>query len=243
MPSLAEFISENPDLQKELDDYVNKEKSGVAAKNAEVITKLQAATQQNNEFKKTLEELGDIEGLKKIKTMFEQSEEMKLIAEGKHDEAFAKRTEKLKDEHVRQLSEISAKAEQSEQRSKAFEARVLESKVMNAALQVTSLNPAYMEDILLHARNKFSLNDDGEAVVIQDGQIVLGKDGKTPYTPNEWLSDKDATGRWHKAEGGAGAHGSTNSRPDKNTVTRTQFDSMSQLDRSNFAKNGGKVTD
>ena len=236
MSTLAELIAENPDLQNELTDYVNKEKKGVADKNAEVILKLKDATQKISEFEKTLNELGDIEGLKKIKTMFEQSEEMKLIAEGKHDEAFAKRTEKRDAEHNRQLEEITAKLEQAERRSKEREASVLESKIMNAALQVPSLNQTYIKDVLREARDKFSLSDDNEAVVMQDGQIVLGKDGKTPYSPIEWLNDKDEMGRFHKAEGGAGAHGNSNAKAEKNTVTRAEFQSLSPQQQREILK-------
>lgn len=220
MPSLAELIADNPDLQSELADYVSKEKKGVADKNAEVILKLKDANQKVSEFEKTLQELGDIEGLKKIKSMFEQNEELKLFAEGKHDEVLNKRTEKLKAEHQKQLDAILAEKEQALQRSKAFESRVLESKIMNAALQVKSLNPDYMEDILLHARNKFSLTDDGEAVLVQDGQVVLGKDGKSAYSPLEWLSDTDTTGRWHKvANSGAGAPGNNGGKPSKQDLS------------------------
>ena len=226
MPTLAELISESPELQKELVDYVNNEKKGVADKNAEVLTKLKDATQKISGYEQVLSELGDIEGLKKIKSMFEQNEELKLFAEGKHDEVFAKRTEKLSAEHQKQLDAISVERDQALQRSKSFEDRVLESQLMNAALQVPSLNPIYMEDILLHGRSKFRLNDDGNAVIIENGEIVLGKDGKTPFMPVEWLSDKDATGRWHKAEGGGGAPGNASQRSSKTSVTRSQYESM-----------------
>jgi len=218
--TLAELLAANADAQAEFDLAIKSAVEPLTKKQAELLGETKAAKQTAKELQAALTELGDIEGLKKIKSMFEQNEELKLFAEGKHDEVFSKRTEKLKNEHQRQLDAILAEKEQALQRSKAFESRVLESKIMNAALQVKSLNPDYMEDILLHARNKFSLTDDGEAVLVQDGQVVLGKDGKSAYSPLEWLSDTDTTGRWHKpANIGAGAPGNNGGKPSKQDLS------------------------
>lgn len=211
----AEAKAEFDAVQSKADEFEK-----IKGKHKESLAEAHSAKALVKQLQESMAELGDIEGLKKIKSMFEQNEELKLFAEGKHDEVFSKRTEKLKNEHQKQLDAILAEKEQALQRSKAFESRVLESKIMNAALQVKSLNPDYMEDILLHARNKFSLNDEGEAVLVQDGQVVLGKDGKSAYSPLEWLSDTDTTGRWHKPTStGAGAPGNGGNRQQKQDLS------------------------
>lgn len=241
--TLEELLASNPDAKAEYETALRSAVEPLTRKQKELLDETKAAKKTATELQSALAELGDIDGLKKIKNMFEQNEELKLFAEGKHDEVFSKRTERLQADFQKKLDAATTEREQALQRAKAFEAKVLEARVMNDALQVPSLNHAYIEDILMHARAKFTLDDNGNAVAMQDGEIIVGKDGKSPYTPAEWLADRDVTGRWHKAEGGAGAVGNAGTKSSKNTLTRTQFDGLSVLDRAAFAKGGGTITD
>jgi hypothetical protein len=243
--TLEELFATNPEAKSLVDDAIKSAIEPLTKKQAELVNETKTSKQAAKELQAALTELGDIEGLKKIKSMFEQNEELKLFAEGKHDEVFSKRTEKLTAENKKQLDALTEKLEKSNQRASAFEARVLESKIMNAAMQVKTLNHDYMEDILLHARNKFSLSDDGEAIMIdKDGQVVLGKDGKTPFMPLEWLSDIDTTGRWHKtANSGAGAQGSASMKQSKSTITRAQYETMLPLQQRDTIMSGITVVD
>src|SRR3972149_11838102 len=84
--------------------------------------------------------------------------------------------------------------------------RVLDNSVRAAPIAVGLHAPA-VDDVLLRARAIFSLSDEGEAVQFdEDGEtIVLGKDGKTPFSPREWLeSMKQKAPHWFPAGGSGG---------------------------------------
>jgi len=104
--NLAELLAANADAQAEYEAAIKSAVEPLTKKQAELLGETKAAKQTAKELQAALTELGDIDGLKKIKTMFEQNEELKLFAEGKHDEVLNKRTEKLKAEHQKQLDAI-----------------------------------------------------------------------------------------------------------------------------------------
>ena len=60
------------------------------------------------------------------------------------------------------------------------------------------------EDIILRARGTFKLSEDGEAIATdRDGEVVYGKDGKTPLSPLEWAESlrESAPHLWPRASG------------------------------------------
>jgi hypothetical protein len=72
----------------------------------------------------------------------------------------------------------------------------------------------------------FQLDENGHAVQIgDDGQPVLGKDGKTPFNPAEWLdSMKEAAPHWFPAGAsgsgsGSGNRGAGNVNLNRSTMT------------------------
>jgi hypothetical protein len=224
--TLAELLAANADAQAEFDTAISAAVAPLTKKQAELLGETKAAKQTAKELQAALAELGDIDGLKKIKSMFEQNEELKLFAEGKHDEVFAKRTEKQRADFEKQLNAATAERDGFKSRAAEFEQRALDSQLIEAMVGVQSIDPRYKEDILLHGRNKFTLDAKGNAIALHEDEIVLGKDGKTPFSPMEWLSNTDETGRWHKASGGAGAQGNSGSKTTKTTVNRATFESM-----------------
>jgi len=227
--TLAELLASNPDVQSEIDQLIVSKTAPLANKQAELLNETKAAKQAAKDLQNVLAELGDIEEVKKIQSMFKQNEELKLFAEGKHDEVFNKRTEKLKAEYDKQLSAALAEKETFSKKANAFEQRVLDNAIMSASLQVPTFDSRFIDDVLLHGRSKFSLDENGNAVAMRDGEIVLGKDGKTPFSPLEWLSDTDVNGRFHVAKGGAGASGNANTNAHKKDLSHLTPDQRLQV--------------
>lgn len=152
---------------------------------------------------------------------FEGDQEAKLIAEGKIDEVVNLRTEKLR-------NELSSQLETTNSRVKALSQKALDNHILSAAAKV-GIHKDAIEDALLRGRNMFALAEDGSAVQRgPDGNPVLGKDGKTPFGPMEWLeSSKEFAPHWHlNGSSGSGAGGSGNGQSGQKTITRAQYDSM-----------------
>lgn len=175
------------------------------AKNAELL----------NEKKSTKEQLARFEGIdpdavRGILKRFSDDEEAALIAKGEIDTVLNKRTERMKGEYDRQLTAAQQKAEEAVGRMKAYEGRVLDDSIRAAAAKA-GLHPQAIEDALFRGRAMFRLDANGNAVQLDDnGNPIPGKDGKTAYTPSEWLEDmKEKAPHWFPAiANGGGARGS-----------------------------------
>lgn len=203
-----------------------------AAKDAKEAAKLAVA-----------EAMKAYEGIDPVKTRallakFNDEEEAALIASGKVDEVIAKRMSKREADFQKQLEAARGEAEGAKKVASTFQSRVLDNHVRAAAAKA-GIHPFAVEDALLRARSMFSLDDKGEAVQMgSDGSPVLGKDGKTPFTPTEWLeSMKETAPHWFPTTGsGGGAGGSGGAGAGGKTIRREAFDAMSPAERAKVVK-------
>lgn len=201
-----------------------------------------AAKAMRQELSGVKEQLGqldglDITGIKQLLEKAGQDEESRLIAEGKVDEVFARRTERLKQAHEKDLVAANERAEKAEARAKRYDARVLSDSIREAASKTGALTEA-SDDIILRARDVFSLNDDGVPVALDaDGQVVYGKDGSTPLTPVEWAESLQevAPHLWPRAQG-AGPTGDRGGKSGRKwgDFTETERAQMAREDPKGF---------
>lgn len=175
----------------------------------------------------------------------DNSEEAKLLAEGKLDDVVAKRTEKLRGELQRQLDEAGGKVKAADDRASKFSQRVLDNHIRAAATKA-GVHAQAIDDALIRGRSIFTLDENGDPVQMDnDGKAVLGKDGKTLFSPVEWLeSMKEAAPHWFPAgAGGSGASGSGGGSGSAKQMKRTAFDSLDAAAKREALKNGTKIID
>jgi hypothetical protein len=155
--------------------------------------------------------------VREMMSKLDQDGEAALIAAGKIDEVIAKRTEKFKTETQRRIDEAVANATAAAGRAKKFEQRVLDNHIRQAATKA-GLHQHAIEDALFRARSMFSLSEDGDAIQLgTDGAPVLGKDGKTPFSPVEWLEGmKETAPHWFPASSSGGGAGGGKGTPGGN---------------------------
>lgn len=155
----------------------------------------------------------DPETVKKVFAQLDQDEEAKLIAEGKVNEVIQKRTEKMREEHARLLNAETTRANNAEAYANKFKQSVVQGQIVQAAVELEAL-PEATGDIAFLAQSKFTLDEDGKAVAVdENGDVIIGKDGKTPLSPKEWVESlrEQKPYYWPKASG-TGAPGSTNTK-------------------------------
>jgi hypothetical protein len=189
-------------LGGEVQKYLDSEVTGLKSKNQELIGSNKTVKSELDKLKGQFEGL-DIDAVRGLLTKAGQDEETKLLTEGKVDEVFNRRTERLRADTDKQLKAITARAEKAETFAAKFQGKVLGDSVRGAALKAGAL-PEATDDIILRAKGVFSLNDEGEAVAVDEsGQTILGKDGKTPLTPLEWAESlrESAPHLWPRASG------------------------------------------
>lgn len=187
--------------------------------------------------------LKPFEGIDPVKTkamlsQFENDEEATLIAAGKVGEVVTRRMSKREAELAKQVKAANDAAEAATGVANTFKTRVLDNHIRAAAAK-SGLHVHAVEDALLRARAIFSLSDTGEAVQVgPDGHPVLGKDGKTAFSPAEWLdSMKETAPHWFPAgNSGGGSGGNKGGGGDGKTMKRATFDGLPAGEKSKAAR-------
>ncbi len=193
-----------PEIQKLIDERVTSEVTGLKTKNSELLGTIKQQKENLSRFDGI-----DPDAVRGILQRFSDDEEAKLIAAGKIDEVLDKRTERMRADVDKQIKAANERADKAEAFSNKFRDRVLGDAIRAAAAKTGAL-PEASDDLILRAKGTFQLNDEGEAVAVDaNGDVLFGKDGKTPLSPLEWAESLKETAPhlFPRAEGtGAGGH-------------------------------------
>lgn len=219
-----------PEVQAIIDKQINEQVTGLKAKNSELLGKLKEQTDNLKRFEGI-----DPERVKDILQRFENDEEAKLIAEGKIDEVINKRTERLRHDVEKKLQSENRRAEKAEEFANKFRNRVLGDEIRAAASQSGALASA-QEDLILRAKGIFKINDEGQAVAVdEENNRIMGKDGRTPLTPAEWIDSlKESAPHLFPSASGTGAG---NNKSGGKNFKRSQ---MSSADKAAYIRRFGR---
>jgi hypothetical protein len=243
--TLEELLAANPDAQAEYDAVRTKAESyeSQKAKHKQMLDENQAAKAKAKQVEDELAGLGDLESLKKFKAMFDGNEELKMIAEGKHDEVFNKRTDKLKQDYESKLTAKEQELIEVKNKLTSRDRKVLALDMIQHITKNSQINSAlYSKDILREAADAgWTLDDNDNAVLVIDGDIQIGKDGKSPIKFNEWLDSNKELDRFKIAIGGVGANGNTKTKSGSRSMASTDFNNLSPTDKMKFIKEKGEV--
>lgn len=216
-------------------ELLEQETAGLKGKNSELLGKLKGAQGDLDAFKGQFDGL-DIEVVKAIVSKAGVDEETRLIAEGKIDEVVSRRTERLRGDMEKQLQAERDRADQAVAFANQFKDRVLSDSIREAATKTGALAEA-SDDIILRARSVFSLSDEGAPVALdKDGQVIYGKDGKTPLSPSEWAEGlrETAPHLWPRAQGG----GQVGDKGGKGSIKRGE---MSAQEKAAYVQQHGQA--
>lgn len=164
------------------------------------------------------------------------ADDNKLLTEKNFEELSKKRTERMQTDFDKQIKgkddaigKLNAKA------MKLAAGKV--SGALTSAASKTGALPEAMEDIVLRGQFQgWAVNDDGDVVALRDGEPILGKDGKTPLSPSEWVDTlrETAPHLWPRAQGG-NAPGSHNS-PARNGVDYSKLSPAERITQARLGK-------
>lgn len=178
----------------------------------------------------------DIDRVKELLSKAENDDELQKIKAGDIESVIKSRLEKYtKDFESKLAAETAAK--------KGLMSRVLQAELKSAALKSGVIAHA-VDDAVMRGLNVFTVSDDGSIVSMKDNDIVLGKDGKSPYSVNEWLEElKPNVPHWFgNQNSGGSAPGNKNTSSNVKTIDRSQFEGLSPYEQMEFIKSKGKVT-
>ena len=168
---------DDDDVAAQIKAAVDQATSGLVAKNKQLL----------GELKTLKDHVGglDLDKAKQLLSKFDDDEDAELISKGKIEEFLSKKYAKRDADWQKKLQDAIDAKELSEQRAKKFLDLVLDGRLREAF--DGKVDPRSMKAALLEAKQIFTLNDDGLAVQVSDNGVVLGKDGKTPFSPKEWI--------------------------------------------------------
>lgn len=205
-----------PLTQVDVDRAITTATTGLNTKNTELLAEKKATQAKLDGL---LESLGGDDGVKALVDMRKKlaNDELgSLLADGKHDEWFDKRTGALRDEHTRVLdAKEKSLTDALAERDTAIEklhVKMLEVNIGTAATTAGVLDePGIRQDVMLNADNDFTYDTELDRSVIRDaaGSVVYGKDPKVPLGFDEWFEQKKESHRhWWAPSKGGGAGGS-----------------------------------
>lgn len=221
------------DVQKLIAEAVAKETAGLKAKNSDLISRLSKAGDELKRFEGI-----EPEAVRAMLSKFSNDEEAALIAKGEIQQVLDKRTERMKGDFTKQLEAERGNVKRYQDANRKLADRALSEAIVKAASKAGAL-PEALDDIVLRAKaSGWSVSEDGDIVAVRDGEVVIGKDGKTNLSPAEWAESlrETAAHLWPKAQG-AGATGSGNAGGSgKKSITREQFDSLDPIEKAKAAR-------
>jgi hypothetical protein len=148
-------------------------------------------------------------------------EEGKLIKEGKLDEVLALRTGTMKTTYETQLTTLNTQLASARSQLGVV---MIDNVIKSAAIKLGVI-PEAVDDVVLRAKGVYHLDDAG-APVPKDaqGQVIYGKDGKSPMPVEEWLTALKGTAKhlFLGNSGGGANGGGRNGTPNMATLNATQ---------------------
>lgn len=192
--------------------------AAVAKAVSDATTKL---TGKNDELKGELGKAKDIlkkfEGLdaddvRSTMDLFNQSEEAKLLKEGKFDEVISKRTEKLRGDYDGKMADLQKERDAATEAGSKFEQlyknKIVDDEIRKIALEAKVI-PEALEDVLRRGRDVFQLAADG-TIEARDKDGNLLKSGDHLMDPKLFVEGlkKSAPYYWPGSTGTGAAGGS-----------------------------------
>lgn len=201
----------------------------------EDLTGLKSALQKERDNARAWEKFGKPDDLdakladleKKAKGTGKQAED----AQAKIDQIKAEYEEKLTGANKRITTMMQANAASS----------------LKAELAKAGFIPEAIDDIAATALGRLEFNEDGTPKVLtSDGKPMIGSGadhGATLADLAKELAEAKPYAVRDGGKGGGGKQPGSKANAGANTITRSEFDGMSHVQRAEFSKSGGKVVD
>lgn len=226
-------------LEQQIQAAVELQVAGLKKKNEELLGK-------NKEFQTRLAAYGTLDPTRATALLeqMDHDEDLKLFSEGKKAVVIEKYTDRMRTAHAAELETERQQTLAERQRAEAYRESVMDNHIRSVA---GDLHKGAVEDALLLARRIFTLDAKGNAVKLDaNGNPELGKDGKTPFSPAEWMEmQRELKPHWFPAStsgsGSTGANGSGSGAG--KTMKRSEFNALSAAQQAGVARSGTRIVD
>lgn len=187
----------------------------------------------------------DPEKYREAMSRLEGDEERELLKKGGMDKVIELRTEKMRQKYEADLKAALDAHGKDKQRLTKLEQRALDNHVRAAATKA-GIHASAIDDALLRARSKFTLDMEGNAVELgPDGQPIPDASGKKPFTVEQWFEErkKDAAHWFPLGSKGGGGNGDGGAAGGGKTMKRSEWDAMTDPAAKSKAARENTITD
>lgn len=227
------------DIQAQIDAAVEAATAPLRANRDTILEEKRTLKQQHESLQKTIKALGGDEGIRALVATRErlQTDELgMLLADGKYEEWYEKKTSAMKADHTNQITALEEKVQTAETKAEASVKRLskmfLRNEIGAAARNLKTVQEeAVIDDICRLAEESFSFSEEHDRCVIKDsgGGILPGKDGKTAKTTDEWLEEQKKIRRhwWPPSKSGGvegGMQGAFDADVDVENMTQREYE-------------------
>jgi len=127
----------------------------------------------------------------------------------KVEELLTKRTERMTADHKKATDTLT---EQLKAATGRLEELLIDNGIRAAAIK-GKVRATAVDDAVLLGKTVFRLKD-GNPVPMKGEEVIFGKDGKTPLSPEEWIAERASDrAHWFEASGGTGGTTTTGGGP------------------------------
>jgi len=204
-----------------------------------------AADDARNAQAQEFEGLDPVEA-RNVLSKFASDEERKMLKDGNLDAVVEKRLEKLRGDFEKKLKASNEATDAALATKQRWLDRVRDSHLREAAAKA-GLHDSAIDDAIFRGRSMFTLDDSGAAVQLEDGLPKLGRDGKTNFSPPEWLEGmRETAPHWFPSTGSGGGSPQTNGRgpgTQAKSLKRADYDAMPPQEQAKAATSGVPIVD
>lgn len=190
--------------QADIDAAVNAaraEVDKVTSKNAQLLGEIKELKPLAAKLKDV-----DVDNLLNMKEQIEQNEVLKLLSEGKHDEAISKATERLEVTHTAEKTALQEQIDEL-QNARQSDRQVLETLLLDGGATQAFIeaggDKVALDDAVSRARRVWSIGEDMKAEARDsDGNLMTGEGGALTW--GEWAENlkKEAPHLFPRSQGG-----------------------------------------
>lgn len=218
-PQDQEIDFNDPKIQA----YLEEQTRGLKTKNSELLGKFG----ELKEFKQKFDGV-DVDSILQLAQKAKDDELTRKLAEGKFDEVLAQKTDLMRQDFEQKLGDATSRAQ------------TLESKVLNGFIAVAAAQAGVQAEAIdlvsMLAANQFKLDANCDPVAVNaQGEVINGKDGKTPLSITDWLGTlRESKPLLWGSPQGSGSQGN------KGGGQNLKRGSMSADEKANFIKEHGQ---
>lgn len=161
---------------------------------------------EKKQLQATIESLGDLDYLQKLKELVDQDDDLKLVKNGKIDELIQKKTKTMVQTYDQKIAEEQRLRREAEERHLAIDKRWRSERLTNAvSASVSGIHDGARGDVLRMAPDFFDVDQDG--VISPKEGADIWSDGR-PVTLNNFNDWLKASKPWfYPGSAGSGAPG------------------------------------